>query len=215
MLLQRDVSMRAIFGKLLMFLGAAMIMAALALFLYNQKEQTQAADAAMSVMPELVDAINDHVKEAAQQSVQETLAVAVEEAPIKEMTETLINGYYYIGFVGIPELELELPIMTDWDYKKLNIAPCRYTGNLYSDDLVLMAHNYYNHFGRLSSLSLGDTVTFTDMDGNTVFYQVVAMDVLDPNATEEMTAGEYDLTLFTCTYGGASRVTVRCDRTEE
>ena len=38
--------------------------------------------------------------------------------------------------------------------------------------------------------------------------------VVSFTAVEEMTAGEYDLTLFTCTYGGQSRVTVRCDREE-
>jgi hypothetical protein len=30
-----------------------------------------------------------------------------------------------------------------------------------------------------------------------------------------MTDGEYDLTLFTCTYGGKSRVTVRCMEASE
>jgi sortase A len=49
------------------------------------------------------------------------------------------------------------------------------------------------------------------MDGKTTVYTVVGTDVLDPSAVEVMTAGEYDLTLFTCTYGGASRVTVYCD----
>ena len=53
------------------------------------------------------------------------------------------------------------------------------------------------------------------MNAVTFTYEVMAVDVLDPYATEEMVSGEYDLTLFTCTYGGASRVTVRCDRIAE
>ena len=73
-----------------------------------------------------------------------------------------------------------------------------------------MAHNYRNHFGRIKGLSEGDSVSFTDMDGVTYAYTVVAKDILAPTAVEEMTAGEYDLTLFTCTPGGASRVTVYC-----
>ena len=74
-----------------------------------------------------------------------------------------------------------------------------------------MAHNYSSHFGGLSQLSEGDSVIFTDMDGVTTNYQVVAQDILAPYAVEEMTSGDYDLTLFTCTYGGQSRVTVYCD----
>ena len=50
------------------------------------------------------------------------------------------------------------------------------------------------------------------MDGVVTNYEVVGLDVLVPTAVEEMTAGDFDLTLFTCTYGGQSRVAVYCDR---
>jgi sortase A len=36
------------------------------------------------------------------------------------------------------------------------------------------------------------------------------MEILSPFAVEEMTSGDWDMTLFTCTVGGQSRVTVRC-----
>ena len=48
------------------------------------------------------------------------------------------------------------------------------------------------------------------MDGNTFYYEVMYVEILDNNAVEEMSAGQWDLTLFTCTYGGATRITVRC-----
>lgn len=202
--------MRVKIGRLCMVLGALLVAGALALFLYNQREQAAAEEASQAVMPELVEAINTRVLENTEPKEQ-----AAPNAPIPEMTEVKINGYYYIGFIGIPALELELPVMTDWDYKKLNIAPCRYYGNLYGDNLVVMAHNYPNHFGKLSELTMGDTVTFTDMNGETFTFEVAAIEVLVPEAVEEMIAGEYDLTLYTCTYGGQSRVTVRCDRVQE
>ena len=78
-----------------------------------------------------------------------------------------------------------------------------------------MAHNYDSHFGPISKLEIGDSVIFVDMDGNTITYEVVGKDILAPTAVEEMTSGAFDLTLFTCTYGGASRVTVYCDRTDK
>ena len=65
-----------------------------------------------------------------------------------------------------------------------------------------------------SGLKVGDRITVSDMDGAMTDYIVVAMDVLLPTAVEEMTAGEYDLTLFTCTYGGENRVTARCEKAE-
>ena len=38
------------------------------------------------------------------------------------MPEMEINGYRYIGFLSIPDLKLELPIMSTWNYRKLKIA---------------------------------------------------------------------------------------------
>lgn len=53
--------------------------------------------------------------------------------------------------------------MSQWDYERLKIAPCRYEGSTKSDDLVLLAHNYGKHFGTLKNLVPGDEVFFTDM----------------------------------------------------
>lgn len=108
------------------------------------------------------------------------------------------------------ELELELPVMAQWSYPGLRTAPGRYTGTLLGRDLVIAAHNYLHHFGRLNQLSIGDEVVFTDVRGQRFHYTVADLEILQPTAIEEMTAGEYDLTLFTCTYGGRTRFTVRC-----
>ena len=66
----------------------------------------------------------------------------------------------------------------------------------------------------LNNLSQGDEITFTDMDGNLFRYEVAALEVLSPFAVEEMTTGDWDLTLFTCTVGGQSRIAVRCESVE-
>jgi len=111
--------------------------------------------------------------------------------------------------------ELELPVISTWSYKDLKSAPCRYNGSAYSHDLVLCAHNYVSHFGRLKDLHEGDTATFTDMDGNLFPYVMVERETLEPASLEEMCAGDWDLTLFTCTVGGRSRVTIRFVLEEE
>ena len=104
--------------------------------------------------------------------------------------------------------------MSEWDMKRLQISPCRYAGSTRGENLVIMAHNYKSHFGRLSQLSIGAEIWFVDMDGEQWNYKVVAIDVLPAEAVEEMTAGEYDLTLFTCAPNRTTRVTVRCDLSE-
>lgn len=41
-------------------------------------------------------------------------------------------------------------------------------------------------------------------------YCVAEEEILQPAQTEQMVSGDWDLTLFTCTVGGRSRVTIRC-----
>ena len=187
--------------------GLLLVFAAGGMFLYNEKFQEDAAKASENLMPQIVEAIRTE-----QEKEQEPVVVAPDE---KKMTAAEIDGQNYIGFIGIPALGLELPVMAEWDYEKLKTAPCRYSGSIYTDDFVVMAHNYKKHFGRLSQLVAGDPVTFTDMTGETVRYVVVSVEVLPKNAVEEMISGEFDLTVFTCTYTGEGRIAVRCDRIKD
>lgn len=192
-----------------MVLGAVLVLAALSLFLWNQRENDEAGTSAEKILPQVIEQIETP---GAGQEVEEP---SYPNPYDPTMTEVEIDGYAYVGYLSIPSLELELPVMSEWDYTRLKIAPCRYAGSTKTDDLVICAHNYTRHFGPIRNLAAGDTVTFTDMDGVVWQYEVVAVDILAPTDVEDMTAGGYDLTLFTCTYGGASRVTVRCERAAE
>ncbi len=197
-----------------MFLGALLILSALGLFLYNQQEAKKAEESSVELVSQLVQEL---------ETIENpTLPMEYVGVPVEfldprafEMTEVEINGHMYIGYLSIPSQELNLPIMSGWDYQKLQIAPCRFYGSVLGRDLVLMAHNYPKHFGTIAKLQEGDSVVFTDMDGVVTYYEVVAQDILAPTAVEEMTSGDFDLTLFTCTYGGANRVTVYCDMVAE
>ena len=132
--------------------------------------------------------------------------------PDMEMPTEEIDGYLYIGKVSIPALELELPVMDTWDYKRMKNAPCRYVGTAYRPGFVLCAHNYTAHFGRLKNLSPGDSVLFTDVAGNEFSYEVEKVEILAPTDVEEMKSDDWDLTMFSCTLGGRTRVTVRCNQ---
>ena len=50
------------------------------------------------------------------------------------------------------------------------------------------------------------------MDGEVSTYAVAKVETLDPKAVEAVQNSGYDLVLYTCTYGGASRVTAFCNR---
>ena len=135
--------------------------------------------------------------------------------PDMEMPTVEIDGDAYIGTLEIPALNLTLPVMSEWSYPKLKIVPCRYAGTAYKGGFVIAGHNYRRHFGPLKSLAPGDRVTFTDADGNLFAYDVAEIQVLKPTAIEDMVSEEWELSLFTCTLGGQTRLTVRCEACEE
>ncbi|WP_432626386.1 sortase [Brotaphodocola sp.] len=129
----------------------------------------------------------------------------------RKMPEKVIDGAGYIGMLELPTLQRELPVMSVWTEKNLQKAPCRYSGSAYMQNLVIAGHNYRAHFSGIGNLKKGDSVIFTDMDGNRFFYEVSEIEILDAQETERMTESWWALTLFTCTAGGKQRIAVRCD----
>lgn len=138
--------------------------------------------------------------------------------PEMDMPEVALPGVEEAGCIGIleiPALHLRLPVLSTWSYALLKKAPCRYTGSVYLDNMVIAAHNSKAHFKKLSNLQEGDIITFTDAVGNVFTYSVAGLEILQPEEVDDMTSGQWPLTLFTCTYGGAGRVTVRCRKNSE
>lgn len=188
-----------------------MILAALFLLTYNRYEDEHAGQEAESMLAEVQSIISERAAEEAPPLPKKD----EEEATEPELTVTQIEGYDYIGCLSIPSLALELPVMSEWDYNRLKLAPCRQFGSTATDDLVIAAHNYKSHFGYLGQLEIGAKVTFTDMDGTVNTYAVEALNILKPTSVAEVQNSGYDLVLYTCTKGGKTRITVFCNRTDD
>ena len=202
-------------GKVFTAIGLLLLAAALCLTAYNLITD---ALASMQVKVRL-EALRPEIEAA--QSATEPAAQPIRETALEEIPDYLLNpqmdmpvktidGADYIGLLQIPALSMELPVISQWSYEDLRLAPCRYAGSAYTHDLVISGHNYAGHFRDLKHLQAGDAVTFTDMDGNVFSYEVEDLETLSPTAVEEMTSGDWDLTLFTCTVGGQTRLAVRC-----
>lgn len=204
-------------GTGLMAAGLILVLAAVGLTGFNLLQSHQAQQSSYQVVQVLEQKLpltEPSAEEKTDEIIPETQPDYV-RFPNMEMPVVSVDGQDYIGTVQIPSQELELPVAAQWSYEALRSTPCRYQGSAYSDDLILMAHNYDSHFGKLRNLRIDDWVTFVDTDGNTFVYRVVEREELPGTAVEDMAAGQWDLTLFTCTYGGKSRITIRCQRIRE
>ena len=212
-------------GLLSITVGLLLIAAALFLVSYNLYDELRAEQSARQAVTQL-DAYlpAEAAPEAPLDSAGDQEPLVSDErtvipdyvlSPNMEMPVETINGIDFIGVLRIPALELELPVISEWNYPNLKSAPCRYSGSAYLNNLIICGHNYTSHFGTLKNLWEGDIATFTDMDGNVFTYKMVERETLNPTDIEGMESGNWDLTLFTCTVGGQSRVTIRFELEED
>ena len=189
-------SKRSIF---LLVIGALCLLGALGLTGYNVWDEQRASRSVVESAEQLSTVI--------QPKAESDQLLLPQEQTV--MPAVPLDGNNYIGVLEIPTLGLSLPILDECTDSLLKVAPCRYAGNLY-DGLIIAGHNYVSHFKKLSQLAPGDAVRFTDVDGNVWEYTVTTTEIISGYDVEGMEEGDWELTLFTCTYGGQDRVTVRC-----
>ncbi len=194
-------------GTISMSIGLLFVLAALFLTIYNINEEKRAGESATVAALELQKVVEMEAKES--ETKEDYLKYPEMEMPVAE-----VEGIRYVGILEVPILNLRLPIIHEWSEANARTAPCRYGGTAYKGNFVIAGHNYRTHFANLKNLNVGDEVSFTDMAGNCFAYQVAEIEILDGTAVEEMQTDEWDMTLFTCTYSGRTRLTVRCDRLE-
>lgn len=179
-------------GIILLSIGCILLAIAGAWLFYNIIEDNNAGKQSAVILDKLSDVQNTA-------SNEDTSAVT-------------IDGDTYCGKVTVERLNIELPVHDKWNYPRLKTAPCRYSGGIQTNDMIIVAHNYKSHFGALNKAKVGDEVSFTDVSGKTHLYEVCEIESIDGLAVSDMHSGGWDLTLFTCNRSGKLRVTVRCNR---
>ncbi len=209
--------------KRCILLGLLLIAAALCFLIYNKREADLAAQSAEQALQKIADlspapklspkAEPTQKAKPSQETASPSAIPTVTPTPIvEEMPAVDVDGIPYVGVLELPSLGLSLPVIDQISKSNLRQAPCRYQGSAYVDNLIIAAHNYQRHFGGLKTMQIGDEITFTDMNEQRFSYTVSRVEELEGTAVEEMEAGDWDLTLFTCTLGGQKRVVVRCKK---
>lgn len=205
--------MKKIRGWYWIMIGAILLIAAVLLVGYNIQQDYHGAEATRTILPALQEKMTATVSE------EDTQELPLEQDLLAEYTEELsseeilleVDGETYLGTISIPSLGIELPVLSAWSYPNLKLAPCRYAGTVADGNLILAAHNYRSHFGKIGNLNSGDTIYFTDGGGVLHTYEVVQTELISGHDVPAMesNAEDWDLTLFTCTMSGRNRVTVR------
>lgn len=200
-------------GKLLTGVGLLLIAAALLLTVYNIRESDRAG-AESEEMVVRMESLTADLPERLETEKKEFVP-EYKKNPEMEMPTVEVNGQECVGMIEIPALGLKLPVISEWSDAKLKKAPCRYSGSAYLKNMIIAGHNYSTHFSGIKRLNPGDSVVFTDADGNVFSYEVAEIETVGGYDIEKMEDGDWDLTLFTCTNKGKARAAVRCREIEE
>ena len=190
-------------GKIFIILGLVLIKISLTLLIVNYYQDYTSGKKSSEALTIFKDNLEKEIKEESN--------LEIGEYENKEMEVTNINGIDYLGSLTIPNINLELPIISEYDTHKLNVAPCRYYGSIYTNDLIICGHSYKTHFKELINLNQGNIIIFTDVHGKKYYYEVLEIEILNPEDVEKMINNDFDLTLYTCTNDGLRRVTIRCN----
>ncbi len=222
-MMQRAMPRKAKQKEVAMLVGAILLVAALLLLVHNRNQDIRAGDSSQRVLARIRPLIierqsgelsskpaENHEKRDLGPSEPLPENLAAKSDPASDMPVIEIDGFAYIGYLSIQALDLELPVLSACDLEGLNIGSCRQFGSIRSYDMTIAGHNYSNHFGRLHLLQTGDRVLFTDVEGQTTSFVVCAKEVLAATAVEKVRNSGWDLTLYTCTYGGHQRLLVGC-----
>ena len=139
-------------------------------------------------------------------------------------TQTTQNGYKYIsvGTVKIPKINVEYPILdgqtdsAEETEELLKISPTKFWGPEPNEvgNFCIVGHNYRNtkFFSKVLTLEKGDTIQITDLSGKTINYRVYnkyEVDPTDVSCTSQLTNGNKEVTLITCTNDSKLRVIVK------
>lgn len=204
---------------ILLALGLVMLLSAGGLAAWNSWEErlvsveTQGVKEIMEEIPPTYDlaAITEQLEEDIEPIPDYILD------PNMEMPTVEVEGNYYVGTIKIPDLNVDLPVLSSWSYDLLKKSPCLYMGSIYAHNAIIMGHNYKIHFRAFWDAKPGMAVQFIDADGNVFNYTISWIEdlVTDDGAGLVNEDPDWDLTLFTCSYSGRSRTTLRCTLVDE
>jgi len=113
-------------------------------------------------------------------------------------------------------LDIEYPVLSSTSKELLKISLNKYWGPNPNKpgNFCIVGHNYNDErfFGKLDNIKIGDYIQLTDMSGKTLQYSVYDTYIVDPedtSCTSQLTNGETEITLITCTKDFKQRFIVK------
>ncbi len=141
--------------------------------------------------------------------ISETQGSVPEERRDNSMSVLSIDGADFVGVIEMPRYESTLPVSSDWGH--LTKYPCRFSGSIYDRTIQIGATSQKGQYDFYREISVGDTVIFTDVEGNRYTYTVTNLQYESHADQTILNREESALTLFIKNVYAFEYLIVSCD----
>ena len=141
--------------------------------------------------------------------IPETQGSVPEERRDNSMSVLSIDGADFVGIIEMPRYESTLPVCANWGH--LTKYPCRFSGSIYDSTLQIGATSQKGQYDFYREISVGDTVIFTDVEGNRYTYAVTNLRYEKHADQTALNREESVLTLFIKNVYDFEYLIISCD----
>ena len=211
--------------KILYTMSIITIIVLLWYYVYAEKKRNEGEAVGQELLSQ-TEADNTVVEESAivfalddneEDSEEEVIPEHEDNAPVESTIRTKNGNQYEIEAVlSYPKLGINYSVLSNESEALLKISLCKYWGPSPNKvgNYCVVGHNYRSGkmFGKLSMAQNGDQVILKDLSGNQVTYAVYTKYVVEPtdvSCTSQLTNGQREVTLITCTNYGKQRLVVK------
>ena len=118
----------------------------------------------------------------------------LEERMDNSMPVLSINETDFIGILEMPAFDHALPVCANWG--RITKYPCAFSGSIYDGSIKVGATSQKGQFDFYREICVGDTVIFTDTEGNRYTYSITNLKYEKHADQTTLNKKEADLTIF-------------------